>query len=82
MAHRLRAVWPPLLFAAVFLGTVAVVPGRFNPVGMIIAAYFLLTGVFGLQLFGATGWVTNIFYGCVLVAAVTISLVAQRRSRG
>ncbi|MBL5974331.1 MAG: ABC transporter permease [Candidatus Leucobacter sulfamidivorax] len=70
------------VFAAVFLGTVAVVPGRFNPVGMIIAAYFLLTGVFGLQLFGATGWVTNIFYGCVLVAAVTISLVAQRRSRG
>ena len=30
-------------FAAVFLGTVAVVPGRFNPVGMAIAAYFLLT---------------------------------------
>lgn len=70
------------VFAAVFLGTVAVVPGRFNPVGMIIAAYFLLTGVFGLQLLGATGWVTNVFYGVVLVAAVTISLLLQRRSRG
>lgn len=70
------------VFAAVFLGTVAVVPGRFNPVGMIIAAYFLLTGVFGLQLLGATGWVTNVFYGIVLVVAVTVSLVLQRRSRG
>jgi ribose transport system permease protein len=69
-------------FAAAFLGTVAVVPGRFNPVGMLIAAYFLLTGVFGLQLLGATGWVTNVFYGTVLIVAVTVSLVLQRRSRG
>jgi ribose transport system permease protein len=69
-------------FAAAFLGTVAVTPGRFNPVGMVIAAYFLLTGVFGLQLFGATGWVTNIFYGGALVIAVTVSLLLQRRSTG
>jgi ribose transport system permease protein len=68
-------------FAAVFLGTVAVVPGRFNPVGMMIAAYFLLSGVFGLQLLGATGWVTNAFYGIVLIVAVTVSLVLQRRNR-
>lgn len=66
-------------FAAVFLGTVAVVPGRFNPLGMFIAAYFLLTGVFGLQLLGASGWVTQVFYGVVLVAAVTVSTIIQRR---
>ncbi|MFM6979818.1 MAG: ABC transporter permease [Micrococcales bacterium] len=66
-------------FAAVFLGTVAVVPGRFNPIGMLIAAYFLLTGVFGLQLLGLSGWVTQVFYGVVLVAAVTVSTVIQRR---
>ncbi|WP_127130341.1 ABC transporter permease [Georgenia sp. SYP-B2076] len=69
-------------FASVFLGTVAVVPGRFNPVGMFIAVYFLLTGVFGLQLLGLAGWVTNVFYGIALVLAVTVSFLLQRRVRG
>jgi ribose transport system permease protein len=69
-------------FAAVFLGTVAVVPGRFNPIGMFIAAYFLITGVFGLQLLGLTGWVTEVFYGAALIVAVTVSHLLQRRSRG
>lgn len=66
-------------FAAVFLGTVAVVPGRFNPLGMLIAAYFLITGVFGLQLLGLTGWVTEVFYGAALIIAVTVSHLLQRR---
>jgi ribose transport system permease protein len=66
-------------FAAVFLGTVAVVPGRFNPIGMWIAAYFLITGVFGLQLLGLTGWVTEVFYGLALIVAVTVSHLLQRR---
>lgn len=70
------------VFAAVFLGTVAVVPGRFNPVGMFIAVYFLITGVFGLQLLGYQGWVTDVFYGGVLVAAVAASAVLQRRRSG
>jgi len=65
-------------FAAVFLGTVAIVPGRFNPLGMLIAAYFLLTGVFGLQLLGLSGWVTQVFYGVALVTAVTVSTLLQR----
>lgn len=69
-------------FAGVFLGTVAVVPGRFNPVGMFIAVYFLLTGVFGLQLLGLAGWITNVFYGLALVLAVTVSFLLQRRVRG
>lgn len=69
-------------FAAVFLGTVAVVPGRFNPIGMFIAAYFLITGVFGLQLLGLTGWVTEVFYGAALIVAVTVSHLLQRRVKG
>lgn len=69
-------------FAAVFLGTVAVVPGRFNPIGMLIAAYFLITGVFGLQLLGLTGWVTEVFYGAALIVAVTVSHLLQRRVKG
>ena len=66
-------------FAAVFLGTVAVLPGRFNPIGMAIAAYFLLTGVFGLQLLGLTGWVVQVFYGAALVIAVTVSHILRKR---
>lgn len=66
-------------FAAVFLGTVAVIPGRFNPIGMAIAAYFLLTGVFGLQLIGLTGWIVQVFYGAALVIAVTVSHLLRKR---
>ena len=69
------------VFASVFLGTVAVVPGRFNPVGMFLAVYFLITGIFGLQLLGYQGWVTDAFYGVVLVAAVAASTWVQRRTR-
>ncbi|MBD3926185.1 ABC transporter permease [Nocardioides cavernae] len=68
-------------FASVFLGTVAVVPGRFNPIGMFVAVYFLITGVFGLQLLGYQGWVTDVFYGGVLVIAVAASACVQRRVR-
>lgn len=68
-------------FASVFLGTVAVIPGRFNPLGMFIAVYFLITGIFGLQLLGYQGWVTDVFYGGVLVAAVAASAYLQRRIR-
>lgn len=67
--------------AAVFLGTIAVVPGRFNAIGMFIAAYFLLTGVFGLQLLGLSGWVTNVFYGAALIIAITVSLLLRRRAQ-
>ncbi len=58
------------------------VTGRFNPLGMFIAVYFLITGVFGLQLLGYQGWVTDVFYGCVLVAAVAASAYVRRRSGG
>ncbi|WP_030437464.1 ABC transporter permease [Actinoplanes subtropicus] len=67
--------------AAVFLGTIAVVPGRLNAIGMLIAAYFLLSGVFGLQLLGLSGWVTNVFYGAALIVAITVSLLLRRRAR-
>lgn len=68
-------------FACVFLGTVAVVPGRFNPVGMFIAVYFLITGVIGFQLLGFAAWVTDVFYGLALIIAVTISFFVQKRLR-
>ncbi|HUA03253.1 MAG TPA: ABC transporter permease [Solirubrobacteraceae bacterium] len=65
-------------FAATFLGTAAVQPGRFNPIGTFIAIYFLATGILGLELLGASGWVSDVFYGGVLVVAVALSTSVHR----
>jgi ribose transport system permease protein len=67
-------------FAAAFLSTAVVVPGRFNPIGALIAIYFLETGIVGLQLAGYSGWISNVFFGAALVIAVTISTVLRRRT--
>ncbi|MEU9423684.1 ABC transporter permease [Streptomyces sp. NPDC048342] len=66
--------------AAVFLGTAVVQPGMFNPVGTMIAIYFLTTGIFGLQLLGFSGWIQNVFYGAGLVVAVTLAKVVRDRT--
>jgi ribose transport system permease protein len=58
------------------------VPGRFNPWGAIVAVYFLVTGVTGLQLLGADSYVQQLFYGGALVLAVVLSQVARRITRG
>lgn len=67
--------------AAVFLGTAVVQPGAFNPVGTMVAIYFLTTGIFGLQLLGYAGWIQNVFYGAGLVVAVALAKVVRDRSR-
>lgn len=66
-------------FAAAFLGSTTIVPGRFNAWGAFIAVYFLTTGITGLQYLGYAGWPEQVFYGGSLVAAVTLSHVAGRR---
>jgi ribose transport system permease protein len=67
-------------FAAAFLGTAVIQPGRFNPIGAMVGIYFLATGIVGLQLLGYTGWVEDVFYGGGLVAAVAISTIVRRRA--
>lgn len=67
-------------FAAVFLGTAVIQPGRFNPIGAFIAVYFLQTGIVGLQLAGLTGWVEDVFYGGALVLAVSATTLIRRRT--
>jgi ribose transport system permease protein len=68
------------VFAAVFLSTAIFEPGRFNPLGTLIGIYFLATGILGLQLLGLQSWVSQVFYGGILVVAVTISTLLRRRS--
>jgi ribose transport system permease protein len=67
-------------FAAAFLGSTAIVPGRFNAWGAFVAVYFLATGITGLQFLGLSGWIENVFYGGALVLAVLLSFVARRRT--
>ena len=66
-------------FAAAFLGATTLMPGRFNPWGAIMAAYFLQTGITGFQLLGVESFVQELFYGGALVIAVALSQVARRR---
>lgn len=69
-------------FAAAFLGATAIMPGRFNPWGTFIATYFLATGINGLQLLGAQGYVQQLFYGGALVIAVALSQLSRRGRAG
>lgn len=68
-------------FAACFLGSTAVQPGRFNPIGTFIAVFFLVSGITGLQIMGAASYVQQLFYGGALVLAVALSKLPERRRR-
>jgi ribose transport system permease protein len=65
--------------AAVFLGTVAVRPGRFNPLGTLIGVYFLATGILGLEELGLADWISDVFYGAALIIAVLLTTLLRRR---
>ncbi|GFN33158.1 ABC transporter permease [Paenibacillus xylaniclasticus] len=67
-----------LAFAAVFLGSTCIKPGRFNPIGCIIAVYFLVTGTTGLSLMGISTFIQDIFYGLALVLSVMSSVLVKR----
>ena len=69
-------------FAAAFLGSTAITPGRFNAVGTWCAVYFLQTGVAGLELLGLSGWVDQAFYGASLIVAVALPRVVRARVAG
>jgi ribose transport system permease protein len=66
-------------FAAAFLGATTILPGRFNPWGVIVAVYFLATGITGLTMLGIPLWVTNVFNGGALILAVTVSQLTRGR---
>ncbi len=68
--------------SATFLGTAVIKPGRFNPIGTMVAIYFLVTGIVGLQLLGYTGWTSDVFYGAALITAVIVSTLTRRRTLG
>jgi ribose transport system permease protein len=70
-------------FAAAFLGSTQLQPGRFNVWGTLIAIYVLATGVQGLQLVSGQQWLSDMFNGVALIVAVALAGWRQRRiSRG
>ncbi len=66
-------------FAAAFLGATTIAPGRFNPLGSVVAVYFLVTGITGLTMLGAQAYVQSLFYGGGLVIAVALSQLVRHR---
>jgi ribose transport system permease protein len=79
------SVGPELLlpaFAAIFLGSTTIIPGRFNVVGTVIGILLLAVGVSGLQQLGAEYYVVPLFNGGVLLVAVVISRLLAREQGG
>jgi ribose transport system permease protein len=66
-------------FAAAFLGSTTLYPGRFNAPGAFVAVFFLSTGIMGLNFLGADSFVQNLFYGGGLVLAVSLSQLIRKR---
>jgi ribose transport system permease protein len=69
-------------FAAAFLGATTIKPGRFNAWGTVIAQYFLIAGVTGLELLGAQSWVDQVFNGGALIVAVAFATWTFNRGVG
>lgn len=67
-------------FAAAFLGSTQIRPGRFNVWGTLIAIYVLATGVQGLQLVSGQEWLGQMFDGVAVIVAM--ALAVSRRGRG
>jgi ribose transport system permease protein len=64
-------------FAAAFLGSTQLQPGRFNVWGTLLAIFVLAVGVQGLQFVTSAQWLSAMFNGAALILAV--ALAGQRR---
>ena len=69
-------------FAAVFLGSTQLQPGRFNVWGTLLALYVLATGIKGLQLVTGVQWLPDMFNGVAVIVAVASAVWRQGRSGG
>jgi len=65
-------------FAAVFLGSTQIRPGRVSVWGTLLAIYVLATGVTGLQLITGVQWLNDMFNGVALIVAVSFAVWRQR----
>lgn len=66
-------------FVGALLGSTTVRPGRANSFGTLVSVAILAIGLSGLQQEGAAFWVTPLFNGLTLLAAVGLAGFASRR---
>jgi ribose transport system permease protein len=64
-------------FSCAFLGATQVREGRFNPWGTVIGVLLLGTGNVALLVSGGPTWTPDLFEGCVLIAAVALTVLEQ-----
>jgi ribose transport system permease protein len=69
-------------FAALFLGSTAFTPGKFNVPGTLLGLFFVGSTVSGLALLGAQDWVEPVFDGVIVVTAVALSQAFRARRTG
>jgi ribose transport system permease protein len=65
-------------YAAAFLGSTMIRPGRFNVLGLLIGLAIIAIGINGLQLNGIPSWVIPTFQGAALIVAVVLTKVRGR----
>jgi ribose transport system permease protein len=70
---------PTPAIAAVFIGSTAIRPGRYNVWGTVIGVFLVAVAVDGFTLLGAESWVSQVFDGGALVIAVAVSSFMRRR---
>lgn len=68
-------------YAAAFLGAATIRSGSFNVWGTVVGTFVLAVGLNGLSLLGSPFWVPPVFSGVALIAAVSFSVLVERRSR-
>jgi ribose transport system permease protein len=80
IASRLGSAQPELgpqfllpAYAAAFLGATIIRPGRFNPLGTVIAVYLVAVLVAGLQNLGVPSWAEYMVDGAALVVGVALA---------
>lgn len=65
-------------YAAAFVGSTTILPGRFNVPGTLVAVFLLAVGITGIQLMGGAAWVQLAFTGTALIIAVAVPAWRQR----
>lgn len=66
-------------FAAAFLGSTSLRPGRYNVMGTVLAIFTVGAGISGLQQLGAQPFVEQMFNGTALLAAIVLAGYSSRR---
>jgi ribose transport system permease protein len=67
-------------YAAAFLGSTQIEPGRFNVAGTVVSMYIVAVAVRGLQLkYPDSPWIADLVQGVILLVAVGFAVWAARR---